>query len=118
MNEKLQKRIEETKDDTKIILASVVIPFLYMIPSAIEYAHEYPINDPTYHPILFTEYIAGLVLFLFIPPLLLAFNFIPFLKKFTKIKKFIEYFTLSSWVFVFLFWWIVTNIIDIFRVHM
>ena len=77
MNEKLQKQIEETKDDTKIILASMVIPFLYM---------------------------------------LLSFYIIPPLVKRVKLKKFFQYFTLSSWTFVFVFWFI-SGIIHSIKVH-
>ena len=76
MNEKLQKQIEETKDEWKIILASMVIPFLYMLLSLVEYTLTYPFNDPTHHPILWTEWIAGYFLFMFIPPILIAFSIV------------------------------------------
>ncbi len=116
MNEKLQKLIKETKDDTKIILASMVIPFLYMLLSLIEYTLTYPFNDPTHHPILITEYFAIPVLIFFLPAILLSFYIIPPLVKRVKLKKFFQYFTLSSWTFVFVFWFI-SGIIYSIKVH-
>ena len=106
MNEKSQKLIKETKDDTKIILASMIIPFLYMLLSLVEYALTYPFNDPTHHPILWTEWIAGYFLFMLIPPILIAFSIVPKLKAKVTYKKFFEYLTISSWVFVFICWFL------------
>ena len=115
MSEKLQKRVEGSKDDTKIILWSMVIPFVYLILSLFEYTFTYPFNDPRHHPILITEWLAIPVLMLF-PVILLLFQIIPLLKKRTKIKKFFEYFTLSSWAFVAVFW-VMSGIIHSVKVH-
>lgn len=101
-----QKIKQEIKDKWKIILLSIIIPFLYMVLSLAEYTLTYPFNDPTHHPILITEYFAIIVLIFFLPHILLLFYIIPPLVKRTKLKKFFQYFILSSWVFVFIFWFL------------
>ncbi len=98
----MMKKIQQIiQNDWKILLASVIIPFLYMIISLIEYTLTYPFNDPTHHPILYTDWIAAYFLFMFIPPTLIAFVTVPKLKAKVTYKKFFEYLTLSSWIFVF-----------------
>jgi len=83
-----------------------MIPFLYMILSLVEYTLIYPFDDPTYHPILITEGITIITLIFILPFILVLFYIIPPLVKRTKLKKFFQYFTLSSWVFVFVFWFL------------
>lgn len=116
MDKNLQKPIEEAKEEWKIILTSMIIPFLYMLLSLVEYTLTYPFNDPTHHPILITEYFAIIVLIFFLPVILLSFYIIPPLVKQVKLKKIFQYFTLSSWVFVFVFWFL-SGIIYNFKVQ-
>jgi len=94
---------EKFKDDTKIIMASMIIPFLYMLLSLVEYTLTWPFNDPLHHPILITEYFAILILIFVLPFILLLFYIIPPLIKLVNVKKFFQYLTLSSWVLVFVF---------------
>ena len=51
-----------------------------------------------------------------LPAILLSFYIIPPLVKRVKLKKFFQYFTLSSWTFVFVFWFI-SGIIHSIKVH-
>lgn len=112
----MKKILQKIRDEWKIMLVSMVIPFLYMILSLVEYTLTYPFDDPTHHPILWTEWIAGYFLFMFIPPILMAFSTAPKIKEKVTYKKFFEYLTISSWAFVFICWFIEGIIYDI-KVH-
>ena len=112
----MKKILQKIKDEWKIILLSITIPFLYMLLSLIEYTLTYPFNDPTYHPILITEGIAIMYLIFILPFTILLFYIIPPLVKQAKLKKFFQYLTLSGWVFVFVFWYL-AGIIHSIKVH-
>ena len=108
----MHKKTENTQSKFKIILLPILIPFLYMLLSLVEYVLTYPFYDPTHHPILWTEWIAGYFLFFIGPIIIITFSVTPKLSVLTEYRKFIEYLYISSWVFVFIFWYIAGIIYD------
>ena len=73
------------KNNLKIYTIAIIPPIINMVVFLLEFYFTYPFNDPTHHPIMWSEAIGFYALIFIIPAIMIGFSLTP--EKHLKNKK-------------------------------
>lgn len=103
------------KNDLKIFIIALLPPFINMVVYLLEFYYTYPFNDPTHHPIMWSEAIGFYILVFIIPATMIALSLSSekHLKNKEQLLRTVGLMGLLGWILVFVSYYISGLILDI-----